>query len=64
MADVWSMNADGSDARRLTDFGAMSWAPYPHPSGDYVVFTSNKLGMCNFELYLVDSDGRTRSRCA
>jgi Tol biopolymer transport system component len=57
IADVWTMNADGTDPRQLTDFGAMSWAPYIHPSGRYVIFSSNKLGFENFELFLVDIDG-------
>ncbi len=56
-ADVYTMKLDGSDARRLTDFGAMSWAPYFHPSGKYVIFTANKLGFANFELFLVDAEG-------
>ncbi|HEY6168886.1 MAG TPA: M28 family peptidase, partial [Verrucomicrobiae bacterium] len=37
--------------------GAMCWAPYFHPSGRYLIFTSNKLGFSNFELFLVDADG-------
>jgi Tol biopolymer transport system component len=57
IADIWTMSLDGSDARQITDFGAMSWAPYIHPSGRYVVFASNKLGFENFELFLVDIDG-------
>jgi len=57
LADVWSMKPDGSDARQITDFHAMSWAPYEHPSGDYVIFASNKLGFENFELFMVDSEG-------
>ena len=57
IADVWTMNPDGSDQRQITDFGAMSWAPYIHPSGKYIVFSSNKLGFENFELFLVDIDG-------
>src|SRR5438132_316261 len=56
-ADVYTMNLDGSDERRLTDFGAMSWAPYFHPSGRYVIFTSNKFGFGNFELFIVDANG-------
>lgn len=51
------MKLDGSDVRRLTDFGAMSWAPYFHPSGQYVIYTANKLGFANFELFLVDALG-------
>jgi Tol biopolymer transport system component len=58
IADVWTMNIDGTDARQITRFGAMSWAPYIHPSGQYVVFASNKLGFENFEVFMVDIDGR------
>jgi Tol biopolymer transport system component len=57
IADVWSMNSDGTDARQVTDFGCMSWAPYTHPSGEYILFTANKLGFQNFELFIVDSAG-------
>jgi Tol biopolymer transport system component len=58
IADIWTMNVDGSDQRRVTDFGAMSWAPYIHPSGEYILFASNKLGFENFEVYMVDVEGR------
>jgi Tol biopolymer transport system component len=57
IADIWTMKPDGSDARQITDFHAMSWAPYPHPSGEYFVFASNKLGFENFELFMVDAEG-------
>ena len=35
----------------------MSWAPYMHPSGEYIIFASNKLGFENFELFIVDAQG-------
>ena len=57
MADVYTMKLDGSDRRRLTDFKSMSWAPYFHPTGRYVIFASNKHGFANFELFLVDARG-------
>ncbi|MEY2576949.1 MAG: hypothetical protein QOF80_2436 [Verrucomicrobiota bacterium] len=57
IADVWTMKLDGSDKRRVTDFKSMSWAPFYHPSSDYFIFTSNKLGFENFELFLVDAKG-------
>jgi len=57
-ADVWTMKRDGSDKKRLTDFKSMSWAPYFHPSGKYLIFTSNKLGFENFELFIVDAAGK------
>ena len=63
--DIWVMNADGSDKRRLTDNGATNWAPSWHPDGERLVFSSNmddwhedlqKFGH-NFELYLINADG-------
>src|SRR5207244_7766286 len=53
----WTMKIDGSDKRRVTDFKSMSWAPFYHPSGKYIIFTSNKLGFANFELFMVDVNG-------
>src|SRR3954447_4076786 len=44
LADIWTMNLDGKDMRQVTTFGSMSWSPYQHPSGEYFVFSSNKLG--------------------
>jgi Tol biopolymer transport system component len=58
IADVRTMNLDGGDERQITDFGAMSWAPYIHPSGQYILFASNKLGFENFEVFMVDIDGK------
>ena len=58
IANVWMMKADGTEKKQITDFGAMSWAPYIHPSGQYVLFASNKLGFENFEVFMVDIDGR------
>ena len=58
IANIWTMKLNGSDARQVTDFGSMSWAPYIHPSGEYIVFASNKLGFENFELFIVDIDGK------
>jgi Tol biopolymer transport system component len=56
-ADAWTMKTDGSDKRRITDFKSMSWAPFFHPSSKYLIFTSNKFGFENFELFLVDANG-------
>jgi len=59
IAEVWTMNVDGSDKRQVTRLGAMSWAPYYHPSGEYLIFTTNQHGFANFELYLVDAEGKS-----
>jgi Tol biopolymer transport system component len=57
-AEIMTMNLDGSDQRSLTDLDVMSWAPYYHPSGEYLIFTTNRHGFGNFELYLVDVAGQ------
>jgi Tol biopolymer transport system component len=56
-ADLYTMKLDGSDVKRITDFGSLSWAPYEHPSGRYFIFSSNKHGFENFELFIVDAEG-------
>jgi Tol biopolymer transport system component len=57
MADVYTMRTDASDRLQLTDFASMCWAPFMHPSGRYAIFTTNKQGFGNFELYIVDALG-------
>ena len=57
--DVWVMDADGSDKVRVTDNGAANFAPFFHPSGEKVVFSSNMHDPAgrDFDLYLVGLDG-------
>jgi len=58
-AEIFTRKLDGSPERQITRLGAMSWAPYFHPSGDYLIFATNLHGFENFELYLVDGEGRS-----
>jgi Tol biopolymer transport system component len=57
-AEVYTMKLDGSDKKQITHIGAMSWAPFYHPSGDYIVFTTSVYGFQNFELFIVDTEGK------
>ncbi len=50
------MDLSAREEKQLTRMNAMSWAPFFHPSGDYLIFTTNKHGFANFELYLVAAD--------
>jgi Tol biopolymer transport system component len=56
-AEIYTIGIDGKDERQITHLGALSWAPFYHPSGDYLIFSTNKHGFKNFELYLVDVNG-------
>lgn len=58
VAEIMTMDLKTRKELQLTNLKSMSWAPYFHPSGDYVIFTTNKLGYTNFELYIVDSEGK------
>lgn len=57
--EIYTMNADGSGKKRLTDFGAASFAPFYHPDGKHIVFSSNMKDTRgrNFDLFLIDTDG-------
>ncbi len=57
-AEIYTMNLQDKKPKQLTQLKAMSWAPFFHPSGKYIVFASNLEGFQNFELYLVDSLGK------
>ena len=57
-AEIMTMKIDGTDQQQLTHLDAMSWAPYYHPSGEYLIFTTNRHGFANFELYMVDAAGQ------
>ena len=57
--EIWIMDADGSNAKPITKLGAASFAPFFHPDGKRIIFSSN----CGdpkgreFDLYLVGIDG-------
>ena len=62
--ELWVGDADGSNARQITDLGAASFAPYFFPSGDRIVFSSNygdPKGR-EFDLWAVDVDGTDLER--
>ncbi|MBI4446057.1 MAG: PD40 domain-containing protein [Acidobacteria bacterium] len=57
--EIFVMDADGSNKRQLTQNGAANFAPFFHPSGAKVIFSSNlhdPKGR-NFDLYLINLDG-------
>ena len=52
------IDVDGANAAQLTRLGARSVAPFFHPSGAYVVFSSDAGGAGEHALYVVDAAGR------
>ncbi len=57
--ELWTANADGSDARQITYLDAASFAPYWHPSQRRVLFSSNygdPKGR-EFDIWAINDDG-------
>ena len=57
--EIWVMDKDGTHKRQVTRLGAASFAPYFHPDGKRIIFSSNHPDPHgrNFDLWLVGDDG-------
>lgn len=57
--ELYVANADGSDAKKLTDLGKANWAPFFHPSGEKIIFASNHQTERGypFNLFMINLDG-------
>lgn len=67
---LWVMDADGSNKRMVLSNSATNFAPSWHPDGNRIIFASNmddwrediKQFGHNFELYLINHDGKGLER--
>jgi TolB protein len=58
--EIYTCNIDGSDLKQVTQLGKANWAPFFHPDGKRIIFSSNHLSTgrgFNFQVYMVNSDG-------
>jgi len=57
--EIFVGNADGSEAKRITDFGCAGFAPQFTPDGRRIIFASNQHDCDSryFELFMIDVDG-------
>ncbi len=57
--EIWVMDADGSNKRQITNNGAANFAPFFHPDGKRIIFSSNygSENGRNFELWMINLDG-------
>ncbi len=57
--ELYTMNADGSEQRKITTLGGANFGPSWTPDGNRIIFSSNYKNprSRNFDLYLIDADG-------
>jgi Tol biopolymer transport system component len=50
---------DGSEQKQLTNLGKANWAPFFHPSGKKIIFSSNHKSTkgYDFNLFMINTDG-------
>jgi TolB protein len=57
--EIYTCNVDGSDLKQVTSLGKANWAPFFHPGGKKIIFSSNhhsKKGY-DFQLFMINLDG-------
>jgi len=57
--ELFLCNVDGSEMQQITSLGNANWAPFFHPSGKQVIFSSNYKSERGFpfNLYMINIDG-------
>lgn len=57
--EIYVMDADGKNIRQVTNLSKASFAPFFHPDGRRIIFSSNvnSADGRNFDLYMVNVDG-------
>lgn len=57
--ELYTVNIDGTGLKQITDLGNANWAPYFHPSGEKIIFSSNHMSERGFpfNLFMINADG-------
>lgn len=55
--ELYVCNVDGSGLTKITGLGSANWAPFFHPSGKKVIFSSNHKSKHSFNLFMINVDG-------
>ncbi|MCX8079798.1 MAG: M28 family peptidase [Bacteroidia bacterium] len=57
--EIFMCDADGKNLKQITQLGKANWAPFFHPSGKKIIFSSNHHSSrgFDFQLYMIDTTG-------
>ena len=62
-SEIYVMDADGKNMRRLTNNRKNEWSPSWSPDGKWIVFSADrKADGVNYEIYVMDADGGNQRR--
>jgi Tol biopolymer transport system component len=53
LLQIYMMDVNGENLVQLTDNSAVNWAPFWHPSGNAIAYTTSIHGHRNYEIYLL-----------
>lgn len=58
--EIYVCNVDGTELWQITNLGKANWAPFFHPSGKKIIFSSNHASSrgYQFNLYMIDIETR------
>lgn len=55
--ELFTCNVDGTNLKQITQLGGANWAPFFHPSGKKIIFSSNHKTKQSFNLFMINIDG-------
>jgi TolB protein len=57
--EIFVCNVDGTELKQITNLGKANWAPFYHPKGKKILFSSNHKGTRGFEfnIFMINEDG-------
>ena len=57
--ELFVARTNGSEMRQITELGGANWAPYFHPDGERILFSSNHVtGRFPFNIFMIDVTGK------
>lgn len=59
---IYCIDVNGKNKQQLTKNNAVNWAPYWHPNGNVIAYTTSLHGHTNYEIYLMNIETKINYR--